>query len=380
MDTAQKSTVLAVFSEELQFWVGLVTVALFIYFGTSWLADLSNSAWYGCLLVWLFAAMLWLSFGVVRHAECLAVILGEPYGTLILTLSVITIEVVMISAIMLSGAKNPALARDTMFSVLMIVLNGMVGLTLLAGGFRHHEQEYNLHGANSYLAVIIPVGMLGLVLPRFAESTPDASPSTLLAWFLLMESTLLYVIFLKLQTMGHRHFFVHPATGAQSGTENEDNHDDHDFVVRSVPYHTILLILMLLVIVLLSKKMAVLVDHGIDSLGAPQALGGFLVAALVLSPEALAAVRASLADRIQRSINICLGSALATIGMTVPAVLAIALFTGMNVQLGLGNEDLVLLFVTFMVSILTFGSGRTNVLLGAVHLTLFLSYVVLIFD
>lgn len=377
---ARKIRASEVFVKELQFWAGAVTVALVTFFGASWLADLSNPAWYAFLMAWLFSVMAWLSFGVVRHAECLAVIFGEPYGTLILTLSVITIEVVMISAIMLSGENNPTLARDTMFAVLMIVLNGMVGLSLLMGGLRHHEQEYNLQGANSYLAVALPLAVLGLVLPRFTEYPANASPSLLLACFLIIESTVLYGIFLWLQTMQHSHFFVYQETEGPSADANGANDDHHDLDVRSVPYHTVFLILSLLMVVLLSKKMAILVDHGIEVLGAPHALGGFLVAALVLSPEALAAIRAALVNQIQRSVNICLGSALATIGLTIPAALAIGLVTGMTVELGLGYVDLVLLTMTFMVSILTFGSGRTNALLGAVHLTLFFSYVVLLFD
>jgi Ca2+:H+ antiporter len=380
MNTIRNIRLSEVFSKELQFWAGALTVAAITFFCASWLDDLANPVWYAFLMVWLFSVMLWLSFGVVRHAECLAVILGEPYGTLILTLSVITIEVVMISAIMLSGENNPTLARDTMFSVLMIVLNGMVGLSLLMGGLRHHEQDYNLQGANSYLAVAIPLAVLGLVLPRFTEYPADASPSLLLACFLIIESTVLYGIFLWLQTMQYRHFFVHPETGDSSAEEDARDDDHHDLDVRSTPYHTVFLICMLLVVILLSKKMAMLVDHGIGVLGAPQALGGFLVAALVLSPEALAAIGATLTNRLQRSVNICLGSALATIGMTIPAALAIGLVTGRTVELGLGNVDLILLAMTFMVSILTFGSGRTNVLLGAVHLTLFFSYVILIFD
>ena len=163
-----------VLRSELALVFGAVTTGLFLVFGKNWLSDLSDVAWSISMFTWLFTAMLWLSFSVVRHAECLAVRLGEPYGTLILTLSVIGIEVVMISAVMLTGSNNPTLARETMFAVLMIVLGGMVGVTLLLGGLRHREQEYNLQGANAFLSVIIPFAVLGLVLPRFTESTPDA--------------------------------------------------------------------------------------------------------------------------------------------------------------------------------------------------------------
>ena len=352
---------------------GAFTAIFFTTFGKSWLGDLSSAPWCLLMFVWLFAAMLWLSFSVVRHADCLAIKLGEPYGTLILTLSVISIEVIMIAAVMLTGGDNPTLARDTMFAILMIVLNGMVGLTLLLGGLRHREQEYNLQGANAYLSVIIPFAVLGLVLPRFTESTSDASPSTMLAVFLIIMSIALYGIFLGLQTMRHSRYFVQPGG-------NGNNHDHGGRVVRSVGFHALVLLLSMVPVVLLSKSMAKVIDHGIVTIGAPVALGGFLVAVLVLAPEGLSAVRASLANQLQRSMNICLGSALATIGLTIPAVLIVGLATGKVVELGLDDVNLILLLLTLAVAVVNFGSGRTNVLQGLVHLVLFAAYVVVIFD
>ncbi len=153
--TKQNKT--SVLRAELPLWFGAATAVVFTLFGEAWLSDLSGPLWYGFLFSWLFVVMLWLAFSVVRHADSLAVILGEPYGTLILTVSVISIEVVMISAVMLTGGTNPTLARDTLLAVLMIVLNGMLGITLLLGGLRHHEQSYNLRGAATYLGVIIPL-------------------------------------------------------------------------------------------------------------------------------------------------------------------------------------------------------------------------------
>ncbi|MHC4403430.1 MAG: calcium:cation antiporter [Planctomycetota bacterium] len=188
----QPAAVGDVLRSELALWFGAVTTLVFFLFGSAWLGDLSETIWYLSMLGWLFAAMMWLSFSVVRHADCLAIKLGEPYGTLILTLSVISIEVVMISAAMLTGGDNPTLARETMFAVLMIVLNGMVGLTLLVGGLRHHEPEYNLQGTSAFLSVIIPLAVLGLVLPRFTDSTEDASPSIPLAVFLIAACVVSY--------------------------------------------------------------------------------------------------------------------------------------------------------------------------------------------
>ena len=365
--------------------VGIVSVVIFTIFGGGWLGDLANPVWAFFMFAWLFAVMLWASFGVVRHADGLAVRLGEPFGTLILTLAVISIEVVMISAVMVTGEEAPALARDTMFAVLMIVLNGMFGLTLVLGGLRHREQVFNLKSAAAYLGVLIPLAAMGLVIPRFTESTGDASASPLFATFLILMSVVLYGVFLGLQSAQQRHDFQQPPTpegdpGAAAG-EDDAGEDDHAGVeVISVGYHSILLVLTMLPIVLLSKKMALVVDHGTAALGAPAALGGFLVAILVLSPEAMAAVRAAMANRLQRTVNIALGSAVATIGLTIPAVLIIGFVTGKKVELGLENVELVLLVTTILAAMVNFGSGRSTVLQGAIHTLLFLAYVVLVFD
>ncbi len=378
MSAENKPGALGIFRFEPALWVGALTTILFTVYAKVLFSDLSNPLFSGVLFVWLFLVMLWLAFGVVRHADSLAILLGEPYGTLILTVSVISIEVIMISAIMLTGENNPTLARDTLFSVLMIVLNGMVGFTLILGALRHDQQVYNLKGASAYLAVIIPLAGLGIVLPRYTTSAPGGEASPLMAVFLILMSIGLWGVFLAIQTMRHRSFFLQPEI---PGTEGEEaDHGHGDLVVRSLAYHAVLLPLTMLPIVLLSKKMAALVDHGIETLGAPQALGGFLVAVLVLSPEGLAAVKAALANQLQRTMNIALGSALATIGLTIPAVLTIGLVTGKRVELGLENAEAYLLLITLLVPVVNFSSERTNVLQGFVHLILFMTYIVLIFD
>ena len=225
-----------IFRSEMTLWVGIITTIVFFVVGKNWLMDLSNPLKYGFFFIWLFIVMLWLSFGVVRHADCLAIILGEPYGTLILTLAVISIEVIMIAAVMLTGENNPTLARDTMFSVLMIVLNGMLGLTILIGGLRHHEQEYSLSGASAYLGVLYPLALLGLVVPRFTTSAPGGQASTLMAFYLVVMSVGLYAVFLLIQTMRHSHFFKQPAY-AKDDDLAEDDHDHGDLVIRSVGFH-----------------------------------------------------------------------------------------------------------------------------------------------
>jgi Ca2+:H+ antiporter len=353
------------------------TTGLFLLYGKSWLADLSNPWWFTLMLVWLFAIIMGSAFAVVHHAESLALRLGEPLGTLVLTLSVIGIEVMMISAVMLTGEGKPALARDTMFGIVMIVLNGMVGLSLLVGGLRHHEQEYNLQGANSFLSLIVPLTVLGLVLPNFTRASAGPTLSAFQAVFLAAMSIGIYALFLIIQNWRHREYFVRPAV--RDATEDQPGEAAHS-EPNSLTYHGLLLVMYLLPLVVLAKKIALPIDHGIEVLHAPLALGGFLVAALILSPESVTATRAALANDLQRSINILLGSVLASIGLTIPAVLTIGLITGKTVMLGLDPADSLLLVLTLAVCALTFTSNRTNVLLGAVHLLLFLAYVMLIFE
>src|SRR4030095_4424422 len=217
-----------------------------------------------------------------------------PLGTLILTLAVTGIEVIMIAAMMYAGKGNSALARDAMFAVVMIVLNGMVGLSLLLGGLRHHEQTYNLQGANAFLAVIIPLAVLGLVLPSFTRSSPGPTLSCTQANFLIIMSLGLYAVFLAIQNLRHRDYFINRQ---DSDVEDEHSHPG----ARSNAYHVVALFAYLLPLVVLSKQLAIPINYGISAFHAPPALGGFLVAVLILSPESLSATRAALNNQLQRS-------------------------------------------------------------------------------
>ncbi len=363
--------------------MGLVAAVLtafaFGWFGSVWLADISHDVRTLFLFAWIFGVMMWASFGVVRHAEALAIKLGEPYGTLILTLSVITIEVALISAVMLTGAESSTLGRDMMFSVLMIVLNGMVGLSLLLGGFRHVEQSFNLRGANTFLAVITPLAVLSLILPNFTRSTPDPSFTIPQSEFLIVITLGLYAVFLGMQTIRHRDYFMTPSRESKVGEEHPDHDLDHA-LIGSLPFHAVMLFGYMVPIVLLSKKLAVIIDFGIAEVGAPAAFGGVVVAVLVLAPEVITALRAALSNQIQRSINISLGSALATIGLTVPAILLIGIVTGHKVVLGLDPVETLMLCLTLFVSYINLSGGRSTLLQGAVHLILFAAYIVLLFD
>jgi Ca2+:H+ antiporter len=375
--TLVKAGYLSTLRREWLLGAAFATTALFLLFGKGWLADLSNPLWFALMLVWLFSVILSSAFAVVHHAESLAVRLGEPLGTLVLTLSVIGIEVMMISAVMLTGEGKSALARDTMFGVVMIVLNGMIGLSLLLGGLRHHEQEYNLQGANSFLSLIVPLTVLGLILPNFTSASSGPTLSVLQSIFLAVMSVGIYSLFLIIQNWRHREYFVKPVKAIEGlGEASAAEH----IATNSITYHALFLVMYLLPVVVLAEEIALPIDHGIEVLHAPLALSGFLVAALILSPEALSATRAALANDLQRSINILLGSVLASIGLTIPAVLTIGLVTGKTIVLGLGPADSLLLVLTLAVCALTFISNRTNVLSGAVHLLLFLAYVMLIFE
>src|SRR2546426_740719 len=280
----------------------LVTTALFIGLRPGWRAGLAHPARVTFLLLWLCGAILLRPRAVARHAERVAVKLGEPLGTLVLTLSVIGIEVMMIGAVMSTGQGNSALARDAMFAVVMIVLNGMVGLSLLLGGLRYHEQTYNLQGANAFLAVIVPLAVLGLVLPNLTGSSPGPTFSPLQSTFLIVMSVVLYGVFLAIQTLRHRDYFVAP--NLPDAAKGGDNEVPVDHEVRSVAYHTTMLLACVLPLVILSKQIAVPINYAIHALHAPPALGGFLVSVLILSPESLGATRAALANQLQRSVNI----------------------------------------------------------------------------
>jgi Ca2+:H+ antiporter len=365
-------------SKEIQLFVGWGTVALFLVFGETWMSIPATTVRVA-LFVWLFATILWGAFNVVRHAEELAHRLGEPYGTLVLTMSVTVIEVSFIFVVMLGDEAASTLARDTIFAVLMITLNGVAGICILLGGLRHQEQSYNLQGARAFLAVIMPLSVITLVLPNFTSSTPGPTLSYVQSFVFGALTILLYGVFLAIQTVRHASFFVEPATEGEEPRHDEDAHAYSSDSTSSL-YHAILLLASLVPVIILIEELAHIVEEGIDAIGAPDAVAGVLVAILVLSPEAVGALRAALNNKLQRAVNISLGSALATIGLTVPAVLAIGIASERLIVFGLNPEEMVLLTLTLVVASLTFGGPRTNILQGAVHLVLFVVYAVLLFD
>jgi Ca2+:H+ antiporter len=348
---------------------GWLSLAILSTVGSGWISGISTAPEAGIFLTWLLVAILGCAFSVVRHADALAHKLGEPLGTLILTLSVIGMEVSMVSAVMLSGKNNPVLARDTMFAVVMIVLGGLAGVSLMLGAWRHHQQEFNLQGAGAYLSLIVPLAVFALVLPEFTVATPGPTFSRREALALTVLCVSLYILFLIIQTVRHRNFFEDSADAA-----HEEHHGSHGVGVSLG-----LLIASLLPVVILSKKLATVLDFGTSQLQLPTALSGVIVALLILAPEGLSAIKSAMKNQLQRSINLLLGSVLATIALTVPAVLTIGLVFNHEVHLGLRPQESILLCVMLAVSILTFGSTRTNLLQGAVHLLVFLFWLVLAF-
>lgn len=375
--------------------VSIVSCLLVVARGDALRAGLTQPAWLLFVFIWLFAVVLGSAFAVVRHAEQLAELMGEPYGTLILTLSVTSIEVVSIAAVMAHGDNNPTLARETLFAVTMIVLNGMVGLSLLLGAWRHREQQYNLQGANAYLGVIIPLAVLSMVMPNFETAVHDAPLSTSQQIFLVGISVGLYSAFLALQMNRHRGYFLlgGEASASSDSAPSVDVPSDGMAAAQPDPSvtqrarvgptaaavrrHILLLAAYMVPVVFLARELAVPIDYLIETLHMSNAVGGVIIAVLVATPEALGAVRAALANQLQRSMNIFLGSVLSTIGLTVPAIVIISAWTGAGIELGLQHTDLVMLLLTLAVSVVTFASGRTNILQGLVHLVLFAAYLFL---
>ena len=362
---------------EAQIVVVWLTAALFLAFGSGWIATATgNPSLTLVLFAWLFAAILWGAFGVVRHAEHLAERLGEPYGTLILTMSVTIIEVAFIVTAIATGTGSSPVARDAVFAVVMIMLNGTIGLCLLLGGLRHHEQSYNLPGARAFLSVVIPLAVFALILPNFTVVAPGPTLSTPQAITVAALTLALYGVFLTMQTVRHRSFFQDPIEADSSALPEAPPDTKH---ANPVAFHTLCLALTLLPAVYLTEELGHIVEHAVKAVSAPAGLAGVIVAVLVLAPEAMGALQATLRNRLQRAVNISLGSVLATIGLTIPAVLVLGVLKGTPTILGIGQEQMVLLAVTLVVSMLTFGGDRTNMLQGAVHIVMFLVFGLLLF-
>ncbi|MCX7305860.1 MAG: ionic transporter [Hyphomicrobiales bacterium] len=312
-------------------------------------------------------------FAALHHAEAIAHRLGEPYGTLVLTLAVTTIEVSVILAMMLHGENNPTLARESVFATCMITCGGVVGICLVFGGMRHGHQVLKRQGTNAYLAMLAALSVLALVLPNYTLSSGQGAYSGVQLAFVSILAVLLYGSFVFAQTGPHKEDFV------EELMETDDR--PHGEAGAGISGNAILLLVGLAGVVLLAEDIAAAIEDALVTLQVQQAdaIVGAFIATLVLLPESLAAIRASLKNELQRSLNIALGSACATIGLTIPAVATASLLTGKELILGLGAGDTVLLLLALAVSMLSFGTGRTTSMTGLVHLVIFAAYCFLIF-
>ncbi len=305
----------------------------------------------------------------VHHAEVVAHRVGEPFGTLVLAVAVTVIEVSLIVSLMLSDAGDAAsLARDTVFAAIMIILNGILGVCLLVGGAAHGEQRFSLRGASAALCTLAALVVLSLILPNYVTRAPGPpyAPSQLI--FVAVVSLALYGTFVLVQTVRHREYFLPAGDAAEDG--HEDIPGDR---VAWLSFGTLLVALV--GVVLLAKGLSAKVEAAIVDAGLPLAIVGVVIAALVLAPESLAAVRAARRNRLQTSLNLALGSALATIGLTIPAVAVTSLVLGLPLALGIGAKGMTLLALSLFIATVSLGTGRTTVLQGAVHLVIFAAYL-----
>ena len=335
------------------------------------LTSLLSQTWFIAIMgIALFGAVL----SAVHHAEVIAHRTGEPYGTLILSISVTIIEVSLIIAMMLSGHEGSEfIARDAVFATVMIVINGVIGLCIFMGGLKHHEMSFRNEGTNSALAVLTALATFILVMPTVTISTPGPNFTQSQLAFAGIASFALYAAFIFFQTVSHRDYYLPKANNKKT---NSEIHADKPSNLKTT-ISAFLLLLSLIVVVGLAELLSPAIEAGVNAAGAPKTVVGIAIAMLVLLPEAFAAVRASRANRLQSSFNLALGSALASIGLTIPTVAAIAIYFNLPLSLGISDLNMVLMYLSFFIGALTLAIGRTTLLQGVVHLIIFFEYLFL---
>lgn len=360
--------------------IAWVATIVFLTVGHEWVVHPANPAVAVACFVLILGAIMVAAFGVVRHAEHLAQKVGEPFGTLILTLTVVVIEVALIASIMLGPGGSATIGRDSLFAVMMIIVNGVLGLTVLLGALKFGPQHYNMEGASIYLAMIAALSLCTLVLPSFLASTSDGSLVPLQSVGLAVLSAALYVFFLFMQTGRDRGLYLQPLPQPPSAAVSEQAVQEREKApAGELVLRTVLLIATVLPIILLAHDLGILVDRGIELTGAPVALGGVIIAIIVFTPEAITAVRAALGNENQRALNLGLGAFVSTVGLTIPAILVIGLVTGQPVILGESPANMVLICITLVMTLITYFAPRTTAVHGAVHLMLFGVYGILLF-
>lgn len=317
------------------------------------------------------AALLATVMIAVHHAEVIAHRVGEPFGTLVLALAVTVIEAALIVSLMLAGGEDTAaLARDTVFATVMIICNGVIGLCLLMGSLKHRVIAFKPEGTTPALAVLATLSVLTMVLPVYTSSTPGPTLSSAQLAFAGGVSLVLYGIFVFVQTVRHRDYFL------PGNTDAEDAHAEPPPVSAAL-ISLALLVISLVAVVGLAKVLAPAIENAVDGAGMPHAVVGIAIALMVLLPETVAAVRAARNNRMQTSFNLALGSALATIGLTIPVVAALSIVIGLPLTLGLPGKEIALLALTLLLTSMTLASGRATVLQGAVHLVVFAVFLFL---
>ena len=335
------------------------------------LAPLLTQSWFiaimACILIGAVIA-------AVHHAEVIAHRTGEPYGTLVLSISVTIIEVSLIVSMMFSGHEGAEfIARDAVFATVMIVLNGVIGLCIFIGGLKHHEMNFRNEGTNSALAVLTALATFILVMPLVTVSTPGPDFTESQLAFAGIASFALYCAFLFFQTISHRGYFLPKEEGGKS---DHDTHATEPSNIKTT-VSVVLLLICLVVVVGLAEALSPAIESGVKSAGAPKTIVGIAIALLVLMPEGYAAVRAARANRLQSSLNLALGSALASIGLSIPTVAAIAIMFDLPLSLGISTLNMTLMYLSFFIGGLTLAIGRTTMLQGVVHLIIFFEFLFL---
>lgn len=351
-------------------------VVLFMVFGRQWLGDSLDATTAAIVFLVLFITILAASFGVVREADHLAHQLGEPYGTLILTLSIVLIEVILIASVLLGPGDFPTIGRDSIYAVMMIILNLITGLCLIAGAARNGDQEFNRQGTTTYLSMIVLLTGIGLILPNYTSSAGEFSATQAIGISIL--TALVYGAFLYLQMGSHRDDYVQHNQAVQTAEIAEPKLRDPQ-ATRAMLIRTCLLVALILPIVLLAHDLAIVTDYGIAASGAPVAVGGVLIAIIVFTPESITAIKAAMNNEMQRAINLCLGAFVSTVGLTVPVVLIIGLLTSKQVIMGISNTEIVLFLITVVLSMLSFSGKRTSPIQGYMHLMVFAVFGLLLF-
>ena len=355
------------FSKEYSLFVAIITYFIISYFEHTLVQTTTgNLIGFGIL----FAVIMYAAMSVAHHAEMLAEKFGEPYGTLILTISAVVVEIVII-VIMMIHEHNPVLARDTIYAAIMLDINALLGLAAIIGGIKYGEQPYNVDSSNSYLSMLLVAIGIAMVVPHFI----DAAHVDMYMMFNVVMFVLLYITFTRIQVSSHKYFFEYNSEEVEAG--KADEHCEHHNI--NGWYHSINLVVAIIAIGVLSEILAIFMSNTLQTYGLPLTIGAVGVAVISAAPEFITAVRAAIDNRMQTVVNIALGASLATILLTIPAVILVTRYMDMGLDLAITPVQGVMLGLTLLVSIVNFNDGETNVLEGFLHVILFVVFAFLLF-